>query len=395
MIYVLSLVAWLIAGLLSAILAYLSLELVVGLKRLNETHAASSPVSAMGAILVPAHDEALNIGATVNALRLAAPNCRIVVVADNCTDNTAELARLAGAEAIVRNDRALLGKGFALAFGRDYLANSPPDGVVIIDADCRLSKGGAEILIGRAIVGNCPVQAAYVLTADTTASPLIRISNCAILLKNVVRARGLKRMAGGTLLFGTGMAFPWTLFARLELATDSAVEDLQLGLSLAKQGIRVRFADRALVTSPAASVADSEGQRSRWEHGFMQTAASNGLPMIISGIRHGSRHLVIIGAHMMVPPLAMLILLCILAVPLLGTLLWAGTGSIVPLMLLSACLALLTMALLAAWWEVGRGVISGTALLKIPFYVLWKIPIYFRFFTARQTGWNRTHRDGE
>ena len=395
MIYVLSLVAWVVAGSLAAILLYLSFELVVGLKRSDETHVESSQSHAVGAILVPAHNEALNIGSTVNALRLAAPNCRIVVVADNCTDNTLELAMLAGAEAIVRNDQARLGKGFALAFGRDYLANSPPDGVVIIDADCRLSEGGAEILIGRAVLGNCPVQAAYVLTAEDTASPLISISNFAILLKNVVRARGLKRLAGGTLLFGTGMAFPWTLFARLDLATDSAVEDLHLGLSLAKQGIRVGFVDRALITSPAASVADSEGQRSRWEHGFMQTAARNGLPMLFSGIRNGSRHLLTIGAHMMVPPLAMLILLCLFALPLLATLLWLGSSSIAPLMLLCVCLALFAMALLAAWWQVGRGVLSVATMFKIPLYILWKVPIYLRFFTARQTGWNRTQRDGE
>ena len=395
MVYVLNLIAWLIAGWLSAILAYLSVELVIGLKRSSTAQFTSSPVPKTGAVLVPAHNEALSIAETVNALRLAAPNYRIVVVADNCTDNTAELAKLAGAEAIIRNDLAFLGKGFALAFGRDYLACSPPDAVVVIDADCRLSTGGAQILIDSAILSNGPVQAAYILTTGPTASPLICISNFAFLVKNIVRARGLERLAGGTLLFGTGMAFPWTLFARLDLATESAVEDLQLGLSLAKQGIRVRFEDRASVTSPAASVADSGGQRSRWEHGFLQTAARNGFPMLYSGIRHGSRHLLMIGAHIMVPPLAMLLLLCLIAVPLLALVIWASSGSLAPLVLLCVCLALMSMALLAAWWKEGRSVISGTALLKIPFYVLWKVPIYLRYFTARQTGWNRTHRDGE
>lgn len=395
MIYVLNLVAWLIAGWLSAILVYLSFELIAGLGRSSKAHSTSSSVPKTGAVLVPAHNEAFGISETVAALRLAAPNYRIVVVADNCTDNTAELAKFAGAEAIVRNDLAFLGKGFALAFGRDYLAGSPPDGVIIIDADCRLSTGGAERLLSSAISSNAPVQAAYILTAVATASPLICISNFAVLIKNVFRARGLTRLAGGTLLFGTGMAFPWTLFSRLDLATDNAVEDLQLGLSLAMQGIRVGFEDQALVTSPAASVADSEGQRSRWEHGFLQTAGRKGFPMLCSGIWHGSRHRFLIGAHMMVPPLAMLILLCLVATPVLAILLWAGSTSPTPLMTLVACLALLSVVLLTAWWKEGRSVISGSTLLKIPFYVLWKVPIYLRFFTARQTGWNRTHRDGE
>ena len=395
MIYVMTLMAWLIAGLLSIILIYLSLELIVGLRRSKEVPDISVSIVPTGAILVPAHNEALSIAGTVSALRLSAPNCRIVVVADNCSDNTAELAKSAGAEAIIRNDLTSRGKGFALAFGRDYLTKSPPDGVLVIDADCRLSAGGADLLIASAIQKNRPVQAAYTLVAGASSSPLICISNFAMLVKNVVRARALETLGGGTLLFGTGMAFPWTLFAVLDLATDSAVEDLKLGLSLAKQGVRVSHEGRALVTSPAASVADSEGQRSRWEHGFLQTATRNALPLFYSGLRNRSRHLLVIGAHMMVPPLAMLLLLCLLAVPLLVMLSWVGSGSLAPVMLLCLCLALLSVALLAVWWREGRGVISGTALLKIPFYILWKVPIYLRYFTARQTGWNRTHRDGE
>ena len=393
--FVLALVAWLIAGLLSTILIYLAFELVVGLYHSDKSTLRISPTTWTGAILVPAHNEALSIADTVNALRVSAPYCRIVVVADNCSDNTAELARSEGAEAISRTDPTRKGKGFALSFGRDFLVQSPPDAVIIIDADCRLSPGSADALITRAVQSNQPVQGVNLLVGGESQSPLASISNFAMLVKNLLRARGLERLGGGTLLFGTGMAFPWKLFATCDLATSHAVEDLQLGLSLARQGIRVGFEGEALVTSPAASVADSAGQRSRWEHGFLQSAMHNGLPMLFSGILKGSRHLMMIGAHMMVPPLAMLILLCLVSIPVLALLLWAGSTSPAPLMTLVACLALLSVVLLAAWWKEGRSVISGSTLLQIPFYVLWKVPIYLRFFTARQTGWNRTHRDGE
>lgn len=392
---VLNLVAWCLAIPLSAIVIYLALEMCVGLARSNAVQFKTSPIKWSGAILVPAHNEALSIAATVAALRQAAPNCRILVVADNCTDDTADLARSAGAEAVTRQSLTHKGKGFALACGRDYLAKAPPDAVIIIDADCRLSPGSADILIARAVQGNQPVQGVNLLVAGATASPLASISNFAMLIKNLVRARGLERLGGGTLLFGTGMAFPWKLFATLDLATSHAVEDLQLGLSLAKQGVWVGFEDRALVTSPAASVADSRGQRSRWEHGFLQTALRNGVPMLSSGIFMGSRHLLFIGIHMLVPPLAMLIVISVMALLITSILLWAGSGSIQPVLFLLGSLILLTIALLAAWWKEGRKVISGRELLMIPFYVLWKLPIYVRFFTARQTGWNRTQRDGE
>ncbi|MFN3620505.1 glycosyltransferase family 2 protein [Sphingorhabdus sp.] len=395
MLNVLNAGAWLLAGTLSVVIIYLCVELCFGLLPSKRRRLEASTVHQKGAILVPAHNEAISIAATVSALRIAAPQCRILVVADNCTDDTADLARGAGAEAITRVSDTHKGKGFALAFGRDHLAKAPPDAVIIVDADCRLSPGSAEILIARSVEGNQPVQGVNLLVTGATESPIASISNFAMLIKNLVRARGLARLGGGTLLFGTGMAFPWNLFAELDLATSHAVEDLQLGLSLAKQGTRVGFEDRALVTSPAASVADSKGQRSRWEHGFMQTAMHNGLPMLLSGLSKGSRHLLTIGAHMMVPPLAMLMLLTVVALLLLTSLVWLGSGSVGPLMLLGTSLTILSVILLAAWWAEGRRVISGAALLKIPFYILWKVPIYIRFFTARQTGWNRTQRDGE
>ena len=386
--------AWLLSAQLSAVLVYLAVELSVGLVSAAGHRSARSKVNLNGVILVPAHNEALGIAETVIALRTAAPNYRIVVIADNCTDETASLAQSAGAEAIIRSDISQKGKGFALSFGRDYLAKAPPDAVIVIDADCRLSQGSADILVARAVQGSCPVQGVNLLVAGSAISPLASISNFAMLVKNLVRARGLARIAGGTLLFGTGMAFPWSLFQRLDLATSDMVEDLQLGLSLARQGIKIGFEDRALVTSPAASDSDSKGQRSRWEHGFLQTAIRNAIPLFLLGIRHRSRHLLIISIHMMVPPLAMLMILSLIAVLLL-TFFWFFSGVNGPLFPLVMCLALVTLLLLAAWLMEGRKVLSGKSLLMVPIYILWKVPIYVRFFTNRQMGWNRTQRDGE
>ena len=387
--------AWFLSFSVSVVLIYLAVELGVGITRSDpQLHSQSQLGKWTGAILVPAHNEALSIADTVIALRASAPDCRIIVVADNCSDDTAQLAREAGAEAVTRLDTLRKGKGFALAFGRDHLAKSPPDAVIVIDADCRLSPGSAEILIARAVQSNEPIQGVNLLVDGATSSPLASISNFAMLVKNLVRARGLSRIAGGALLFGTGMAFSWRLFEQLKLATSDAVEDLQLGLSLARQGIKVGFEDRALVTSPAASVSDSKGQRSRWEHGFLQTAVRNAVPLMLSGFSRRSRHMIFIGAHMMVPPLAMLMILSLIAAAILAIL--AGlSGNLGPLSLLLASLGSALIALLAAWWIEGRTVISGKSLLMVPFYVLWKIPIYIRFFTSRQIGWNRTNRDGE
>src|SRR4051794_11924009 len=90
-------------------------------------------------VVIPAHDEAGQIEATVRLLaRDAGGGQRILVVADNCADDTAARAARAGARVIERNDPAHIGKGFAISFALRHLDAAPPDVVVLVDADCRV-----------------------------------------------------------------------------------------------------------------------------------------------------------------------------------------------------------------------------------------------------------------
>lgn len=386
--------AWLVALPLAVTLTYLAIELLCGLRRLPRRPGADSAAPARIVLLVPAHNEEAGIAATVAALAAATPGADILVVADNCSDGTARAAQAAGARVAVRRDPARRGKGYALAFGREQLVGDPPDAVIVVDADCHLAPGSAERLAARALSTGRPVQAANLLTAAATASPLVAVSNFAMLVKNLVRARGLMRLGGGALLFGTGMAFAWPLFARLPLATGDAVEDLNLGLWLAQQGIAIDLDDAALVTSGAAPVESSRAQRSRWEHGFLRTAARHGLPMLLRGAASGSRLRAALGAHLLVPPLALLMLLSLLGLAVLAAI-GAATWQWGPFLVASAALAGCVAMLLMTWWRVGRSLLPFAALLRVPFYVAWKIPIYIGFFTRHQKDWNRTTRGGD
>jgi len=383
------LLAWLIAAPFVLALVYLALELAFGIVPLGHRLAAAADPAL--AILVPAHDEADGIADTVASLRASAPGARLLIVADNCSDDTAARARAAGAEVIERANPANRGKGFALAFGRDHLTLAPPDAVLIVDADCRIAAGSAERLAARACSSGAPVQAANLLVAPAGASPLVAISNFAMLIKNLVRARGLMRLGGGGLLFGTGMAFPWDLFSRVPLATANMVEDLDLGLVLAREGIRVRLDDGALVTSPAAGIAAGRGQRSRWEHGFLETAARQAWPLLAAAVARRSRHLAALAAHLLIPPLALLMLLTGAAFAVV-TALCVVSGGFVPALTLGGLLLVVLLLLCVAWWREARAVLPMADLVRAPLYILWKIPIYLAFFKRRQTEWNRTDR---
>lgn len=380
---------WIAALVPGVLLLWFSIEIVVGLPALAPSCADNELVSHV--ILVPAHDEAKDIVATLAALRKTAPAARIVVIADNCSDSTAQLARDCGVEVVERNDPLKRGKGYALAFGRDYLCDAPPCAVIVLDADCRISNGGASALAMRACRESAPVQSCNLLVADLAAPPNVAISNFAMIVKNLFRARGMHRIGGGSLLFGTGMAFPWGLFARLRLATGEVTEDLSLALTLARAGERVILADDVRVTSPAASEADSVGQRRRWEHGFLANALRHALPLIGRSITHRSRTMFAIGAHMLIPPLALLAALGFASLAILCATAIL-TGYWVPTLALASCFAIALLAVLTAWVVGGRGALPARSLMAIPGYIIWKLPIYGAFLKRRQQVWNRTKR---
>jgi len=165
--------------------AFFSLELIAGLWPSRAV--LRRPTDASAVVVIPAHDEALVIGETLRALQAAlGERMRILVVADNCTDMTAELARAAGVEVIERHDLERKGKGFALAFAADHLRPNPPDVFAVLDADCETDAASLRALVAGAFEGR-PSQAINLLRADREASPLVQLSTFAFMGRNLAR----------------------------------------------------------------------------------------------------------------------------------------------------------------------------------------------------------------
>ena len=103
-------------------------------------------------MLVPAHNEALTIAATLDSLwRQTRPPDRVVVVADNCTDDTADLARAHGADVFttVGNTREE-GWGLEPGAGGDLLEDlSASDVMMVMDADSVIVPEFLETAMGR------------------------------------------------------------------------------------------------------------------------------------------------------------------------------------------------------------------------------------------------------
>src|SRR5262249_1802992 len=169
--------------------------------------------------------------------------------ADNCSDDTAAVARSSSAEVIERNDLTKVGKGYALDWGINYLRGAPRPIIVVIDADCRLSSHALEELVRAASATRRPVQALYLMTAASGSAVNYQVAEFAWRVKNWVRPLGLHTLNLPCQLVGTGMAFPWEVIRSANLATGHLVEDLKLGLELAATGRAPAFCPTAIVKS--------------------------------------------------------------------------------------------------------------------------------------------------
>ena len=346
------------------------------------------------AILVPAHDEESGIAATVTALhKELGPGDRILVIADNCSDRTAELARGAGAEVIERQDPERRGKGYALTFGGLELAKSPPDVVVIMDADCRVERGSLRQLAELALRTGRPAQGVYLMHAPAGSGSASAVSAFAFMVRNLVRPMGLQKLGMPCQLTGTGMAFPWTLFRDAPPTESFLVEDLLLGHELALRGFAPVLCDELQVGSELPSgKAASLKQRRRWEHGELAILLGTAPRLLGRALRNGDPRLFALAVDASVPPLALVVLLEIAALVVSVALYLLG-GSLIPLFLTMCGSVLLTLGLASAWLSHGRKVLSLLDIAKIPGYILWKLPLYLSFVRRGPHGeWERTDR---
>jgi hypothetical protein len=250
---------------------YWALAVVALGRRSRPLVAADSPQTRF-AILIPAHNESIGIGATLESCRnLDYPPdlIRIVVIADNCTDDTAIVARRAGADVLDRHDLDLRGKGQALAWAlprilRPINDSGLFDAVVLLDADCTMDRGALRAFAARLGAGQTVIQA-RVATANPDASPVSYAAAVGNLLENDLFYAPKDVLGGAVFLRGTGMAFAAGVLAAHPWAAYSLAEDSEYTLTLLQAGIRVQWAGEVTVYSDAPTdVAQLRVQRRRW-----------------------------------------------------------------------------------------------------------------------------------
>jgi hypothetical protein len=155
------------------------------------------------------------------------------------------------------------------------------------------------------------------------------------------------------------------------------------------------FSPEALVTSNfAASSEGAKSQRTRWEHGHISVILSDAPRLFCDAVFKLDLRLLSMALDLAVPPLALLTLANV-AIWIGGALLFVATKIAIPVVISTVSLGLLALSILVSWGRYGRHVISLAELGLAIYYALMKIPLYLRFWVARQSDWVRSKRDEE
>ncbi|MEN9870097.1 MAG: hypothetical protein RLZZ171_1085, partial [Cyanobacteriota bacterium] len=276
-------------------------------------------------ILIPAHNEAEQIVNVIQVLQTQlTEQDQVIVIADNCHDDTAELARSMKVKVLEREHKTDRGKGYALDYAIKYMFknNINPEVLVILDGDCIVKPDTIKNITSRAIATGRPVQATYLMEQPDNPSLKDRVSMFSIKVKNQVRLLGLNRLGWHSLLTGSGMAFPWSLISdaianttgvqrplgQVSLAGSKTTDDMQLTVDLVLAGSTPVFCENALVMGRLMKNQDAQSQRSRWEHGHLEMIAVEVPRLLKAFLTTGSLAALGLAIDILIPPLSLLVM---------------------------------------------------------------------------------------
>ncbi len=405
-------VAWLAGGVLAALVGYLLLLTGLAcfaprrtpLPNDSLTRPDGGPTYHRFAILVPAHNEELllpQLLGSLRALNYPAANYAIFIVADNCTDRTAQVGRAAGAVVYERTNAEQRGKGYALQWLQARLQEDEVayDAAVILDADSVVSANFLAVMNAQLQGGARAVQAYYAVLED--AAPAHQswgadLRAAALTVLHYLRPQG-RMVAGASVgLKGNGMVFHRDLL-RDHAWSSSVTEDIEYHMTLLLAGERVVFAPDAVVRAEMpASLAAAKSQNVRWEQGRVEMARRY-LPKLLRAALTPAApsRLALLDAAVehVIPPFSILAAASLLY-SLLALAVFFVTGGAGPLLL-----AIFVLLGQAVYLLVGMTLARASrriflALLYAPLFLVWKVWLYVRvLLKLDRQGWVRTARN--
>lgn len=353
------------------------------------------------AIIVPAHNEAKIIAKTIYSIwGIVYPKkfYDLFVIADNCTDNTAEIAKGLGVHVLERTHKKERGKGYALRWGFDQILRSKKkyDAFIIIDADSLVSGNYLDVMNHYLENGHRVIQSSdLVLPEENNWS--IEATRIGFLLYNYVKPLGRKVLNLNMGLRGNGMCFDTGILKAYPWQAWSLTEDLEYGLILTLKGVRIEFAPEATVWAqmPLEST-NAASQRSRWEIGRHQVIHEYARMFLTTSLKRRSFLFFDVFIDLITPPFVnMMVLISLILIPVF-ILTVTGLFSWLHVSLWGGLLLLGILYLFLGLYVAKADKMIYKSLLHLPVYIVWKLKVYANACrSGKETQWIRTERDGK
>jgi 1,2-diacylglycerol 3-beta-glucosyltransferase len=345
-------------------------------------------------VFIPAHNEEDGIERTVSSLLAMdwpRSNFRVVVIADNCSDATAAVARDAGAHVLERHDLTRRGKGYALAYGfESSLKEGLATAVVVVDADAEVSANLLEAFAARIERGAKAIQSHYGILNPWSSwrTQLITIAKGAF---HVVRSRARERLGLSCGVRGNGWCVTHELLREFPYHYYSLTEDVEYGIALGLAGCRVEFAGEAHANADmASSEKNARTQRQRWEKGRFQLVRASTIPVLFAAFRRRSLVCLDLACDLIVPPLAYLTVNILLLGVAAGILSFWDPAAKFWAWWAVGCAGLLMLHILRGWQLSGMGLRGLLAFAYVPGFILWRI---WLLLGRKTSEWVRTERE--
>lgn len=240
-----------------------------------------SPPETRFAVVVPAHNEEQVLGPLIKSLKgLDYPSrlYDVVVIADNCTDSTAEVALKAGATLVIeRQDSRLRGKGHALQFAFEklgFLGEEPTryDAVVVFDADNLVEPGFLRAMNNRLLAGEKIIQS-FLDSKNPDDTWISAATSVMFWLNNRFILQARYNLGLAAALSGTGMCISRDVLKDVGWSTQTLTEDLEYSMKALTHGYRTTVAaeTRTYDEKPLTFMASCR-QRLRWARGQVDVA---------------------------------------------------------------------------------------------------------------------------
>lgn len=241
------------------------------------------------AVIIPAHNEERVIGPLVDSLigqEYPRELFDVYVIADNCTDHTAQVAERHGAIACPRTDVEKRGKGFAIEWMLERLQQSgrPYDAIVMFDADNLVAPDFLRIMNDKLCDGHQVIQGYLGIKNpfDTWVSVSMAISYW---FSNRMWQNARQNLKLSCSLGGTGLCIDFRLLQEMGWEATGLTEDLEFGVRCVERGILPIWAhDAKVYDEKPTELLPSMRQRLRWMQGHFHCAKHHMWPLIKAGI---------------------------------------------------------------------------------------------------------------